>query len=411
MSGSYSYATKLKCVKCGAEYPLEYLLVCRKCNNLVEFEYDLKAVAKLDLDSAPERGKGPRGIWRYHQVLPIQSPDDAVSMGEGGTPLIPCARYGESLGLSKLFVKYEGSNPTGTFKDRSSASAISGAKQFGFRKTAVVTTGNAGASIAAYAARAGIESVVFCYSKAAPGKLYHLEACATRLVVYEGGYDEIAVAVSKHVERMRIYDSDARRNPYKHEGKKTLAYEIFFQMGRAVPDFVLIPVSLGEMMVATWRGFREMKEMGWIEKIPRLVACQSLAANPLVRAFDEKKGIVPQQVGYTIAEGVAVGNPGLKGDRALEAVRNSNGLAVSLDDTEIVEAMTTLGRTEGIWSGPTGAVTVAGLKNLVAKKKIDPDATIVAVVSETGLKGDFPPFPAEPITLDPDKIVRILEGS
>lgn len=400
----FSYATRLKCIKCGAEYPLEYVLACRKCNNLVEFEYDLKAVADLDFHSSRRDG-----IWRFHPVLPIRSPDHAVTLGEGSSPLIPCPRLGEELGLENVSVKYEGNNPTGTFKDRSSASAVSAAKQFGFKTTAVVTTGNAGASIATYAARAGIRSVVFCYSKAAPSKLYHLEACASDLVVFEGGYDEVAVVVQKHVDRLKIFDSDARRNPYKHEGKKTLGYELFLQMGRKAPDYVLVPVSLGEMMVATWRAFREMKEMGWLERVPRLIACQSSAANPVTRAFDEKKGIVPQQVGYTIAEGVAVGNPGLKGERALEAVRATGGLAISVDDDEIVDAMRRIAHAEGIWSGPTGAVTVAALTRLAGQKRIEPDATVVCVVSETGLKGDYPPFPAEPVQLDPEKIMRILE--
>lgn len=399
-----SFVNRLKCIKCGADYPIEYVLVCRKCNNLVEFEYDLKAAANLDLGSAKKDG-----IWRFHPLLPIKAPEHMVTLGEGNTPLIPAVRFAKELGFRDLRVKYEGQNPTGTFKDRSSATAIAAAKQFGFTTTAVVTTGNAGASVATYAARAGIRSVVFCYSKAAPSKLYHLEACATDLVVFEGGYDEVAVAVQKHLDRLKIFDSDARRNPYKHEGKKTLAYEVFLQLGRKVPDYILVPVSLGEMIVATWRAFREMKEMGWCDRLPKLVACQSSAANPVTRAFDEKKPIVPQQVGYTIAEGVAVGNPGLKGDRALEAVRATEGLAVSVDDDEIVEAMRQLARHEGIWSGPTGAVTIASLTKLTNAKKIDPAASVVCIVSETGLKGDYPPFPAEPVVLDPDKIQRVLE--
>lgn len=401
----YSYAKRLKCIRCGAEYPLEYMLVCRKCNNLVEFEYDLKELANVDLSKVEGQG-----IWRFHPVLPIASPEHTVSLGEGNTALLATERFGKQIGIDRVSMKYEGSNPTGTFKDRSSATAIAAAKQFGFTRTAVVTTGNAGASIASYAARAGIESVVFCYSRAAPAKLYHLDATATHLVVFEGGYDEISVAVQKHIERLNIFDSDGRRNPWKHEGKKSLAYELYLQTKGELPDFVLIPVSLGEMMIATWRGFREMKEMGWIDRIPRLVACQSSAANPVVRAFEERKSIVPQQVGYTIAEGVAVGAPGIKGDRVLEAIRGTDGLAVSIDDPEIVDAMGALARAEGIWSGPTGAVTVAALTRLVRDKKIPSDASAICVVSETGLKGDFPPFPSEALPLDPERILRVLEG-
>ena len=407
---SYSYATRLKCIRCGADYPLEYLLACRKCNNLVEFEYDLKELAKLDRRELARRTEHP-GIWKLHEMLPIASPEHVVSLGEGNTPLIPCPRFAARLNVKQLLVKFEGTNPTGTFKDRSSATAIAAARSFGFKKTAVVTTGNAGASIAAYAARGGIESIVFCYSKSAPGKLYHLEACATKLVVYEGGYDEIAVAVGKHLEKLKIFDSDARRNPYKHEGKKSLAYEFLLQLDGLLPDVILVPVSLGEVLIAMWRGFREMKEMGWIDAIPRLVACQSSAANPVVRAFEEKKAIVPQQVGYTIAEGVAVGNPGIKGERVLDALRATNGLAVAVDDSEIVEAMDTIARVEGLWCGPTGATVIAALTKLLRDHKLDGGQTIACVVSETGLKADFPPYPAEVQTLDPDKILRILEGT
>lgn len=401
----FSLATHLQCVKCGAEHDLDYRLACKSCNGLLELQFDLKRIADLDLS----RGEGP-GIWKFHPILPIQSEEHIVTMGEGNTPLLPAPRRGEQIGVPGLQIKYEGANPTGTFKDRSSSAAISAARQFGFDKTAVVTTGNAGSSIAAYCARAGLKSVVFCYSRSAPAKLYHMEACATRLVVFEGGYDDVSTTLAELIPKMGVFDCDALRNPWKHEGKKTLSYELFYQLGRSVPDYIFIPVSLGEMLIATWRGFREMREMGWIDRIPRFVACQSRASNPVVRAWEENGSIVPQEVNYTIAEGVAVGNPGQKGERVLDALRDSEGLATTVSDDQIVEAMRGLAQAEGIWSGPTGAITLAAVAHLVDEGKVPGDANIVAVVSETGLKGDFPAFPATAARLDRDAVRKALES-
>ena len=401
----FSLATHLQCVLCGAEHDLAYRLACEQCNGLLELQYDLQKVASIDFTQIKQPG-----IWCFHPILPIQDPKHIVTMGEGNTPLLTATRRGAEIGLPNLFIKYEGANPTGTFKDRSSSAAISAARQFGFERTALVTTGNAGSSVAAYCARAGLKAYVFCYSKSATAKLYHMEACATKLVVFEGGYDDVSSTLAELIPEMGIFDCDALRNPWKHEGKKTLAYELYFQLDRTAPDYIAIPVSLGEMLIATWRGFTEMREMGWIDKMPKFVICQSEASNPVVRAWEESSQIVPQEVGYTIAEGVAVGNPGQKGARVLDALADSGGLATTVGDDEIVEAMRALAHSEGIWSGPTGAITLAALARLADEGKIDPAGTIVAVVSETGLKGDFPAFPADSTKLDRETVRKVLES-
>lgn len=402
----FSLATHLLCANCGAEHDLEYRLACERCNGLLELQFDLKRAADLDLSRSDRIG-----IWRFHPVLPIQREEHTVTMGEGNTPLLPASRYGKSIGVADLHIKYEGANPTGTFKDRSSASAISAARQFGFSKTALVTTGNAGSSIAAYCARAGLKSYVFCYSKSATAKLYHMEACATRLVVFEGGYDDVSTTLAEVINsRDDIFDCDALRNPWKHEGKKTLSYELYYQCNRELPDYLFIPVSLGEMLIATWRGFLEMRAMGWIDRLPRLVICQSRASNPVVRAWEEGSQIVPQEVNYTIAEGVAVGNPGQKGARVLDALRDTDGLATTVNDDEIVEAMRDVANLEGVWSGPTGAITLAAVRQMVGNGVIPGDARIVAVVSETGLKGDFSSFPADVGRIDREAILKVLES-
>ena len=242
-----SLAQGLVCIDCGAAHPLGYRLECERCRGLLELRYDIPRLAK----TGPAILAG-RGLWRYAPVLPIADPAHRVTLGEGETPLLECPHLAKELGVRRLLAKFEGPNPTGTVKDRSSATAVGAALQFGYAATSVVSSGNAGSSIAAYSARAGLRSLIF-------------------------------------------------------------AYEIAEQTGFTVPDVVVAPVAVGETFIATARGFREMREAGWIAKAPLLVAAQAARANAVVRAFRDGGAIVPLKIGYTVAEGLAAGNPGKKG--------------------------------------------------------------------------------------------------
>ena len=501
-----SLATGLRCINCGATQPLGYTLQCPKCAGLLELCYDAGALQRR----GPSAFTGG-GLWRYAPVLPIADPAHRVSLGEGQTPLLECPRLGAQLGVKRLLVKFEGSNPTGTVKDRTSATAVGAALQFGFGATSVVSSGNAGSSIAAYSARAGLRSLIFCYERASAPKMLHMAATASDLVIYKGVYDDLIALWDRLAEERLFFDCGASRNPYKHEGKKTIAYEIaeqmgwrapdvvvapaavgaalqfgfgatsvvssgnagssiaaysaraglrslifcyerasapkmlhmaatasdlviykgvyddlialwdrlaeerlFFdcgasrnpykhegkktiayeiaeQMGWRAPDVVVAPVAVGETFIAAHRGFAEMERLGFIPKRPLMAAAQAARANAITKAWRDQTAIAPLKIGYTVAEGLAAGNPGRKGDWVLRILRETGGVAGQAEDEEILEAQQMLARTEGIWAGPTGSASLAVLARLLADKQVDPASTICAIVSETGLKTEAPP--------------------
>ena len=402
---SQSLARNLVCIDCGAEHALGYRLECERCRGLLELRYDLDPLAR----DGPTVFSGT-GFWRYAPVLPIADPAHRVSLGEGGTPLLDCPRLAAELGVRRLLLKFEGPNPTGTVKDRSSATAVSAALQFGYRATSVVSSGNAGSSIAAYSARAGLRSLIFAYERASAPKLLHMAATTTDLVIYKGVYDDLITVWDRLVEERLFFDCGASRNAYKLEGKKTLAYEIAEQTAFALPDVVVAPVAVGETFVATTRGFREMREAGVIEKIPTMVAAQATRANAVVRALRDGGPIRPLKIGYTVAEGLAAGDPGRKGAWTLRLLRELGGLAGDAEDAEILETQRRLARVEGVWAGPTGVAALAVLIRLLAERRLDPAQTICVIVSETGLKTEAEPPSRAATAFDYDSLKRLVES-
>jgi threonine synthase len=399
-----SLATGLRCTECGEAHSLGYRLECAKCAGLLELVYDADALAR----HGPARLAGT-GLWRYAPVLPIADPAHRVTLGEGGSPLLDCPTLARRLGVRRLLVKFEGSNPTGTVKDRSSATAVAAALQFGFRATSVVSSGNAGSSIAAYSARAGLRSLIFAYEKASAPKLLHMAATATDLVIYAGVYDDLIGIWDRLVEDRLFFDCGATRNAYKHEGKKTIAYEIAEALGWQSPDVLVAPVAVGETFIAAHRGFAEMERAGWIPRRPRMVAAQATRANAVASAWREKRPLRPLKIGYTVAEGLAAGNPGKKGDWVLRILRETGGVAGDAEDDAILAAQDLLARAEGIWAGPTGSASLAVLQRLLTERALDPDATICVIVSETGLKTEAPPPSRRATVFDEAGLRRLVE--
>ena len=398
-----SLARGLVCVDCGAEHPLGYRLECERSHGLLELVYDLDRL----------RRDGPgllrdAGLWRYAPVLPIADPAHRVTLGEGGTPLLECPRLAGRLGVRRLRLKYEGANPTGTVKDRSSATAVAAALQFGFGTTSVVSSGNAGSSIAAYSARAGLRALIFAYERASAPKLLHMAATTPDLVIYQGVYDDLITIWDRLAEDRLFFDCGASRNAYKHEGKKTIAYEIAEQSGWAPPDVVVAPVAVGETFIAAARGFQEMHAAGWIPRVPRMVAAQATRANAIVRAFRAGTAIAPLKIGYTVAEGLAAGNPGRKGDWVLRLLRRHGGAAGDAEDEEILAAQRTLARTEGVWAGPTGAASLAVLMRLLADRALDPAQDVCVIISETGLKTEAEPPSRRGTAFDEASLRRLV---
>jgi len=322
-----SVTTGLTCIECGATYPPAYRLECDKCRGLLELTYDLEALRRR----GPEVFQG-HGLWRYAPVLPIARPEHRVTLGEGQTPLLECPRLAQFLGVKRLLIKFDGTNPTGTVKDRSSATAVGAALQFGYRVTSVVSSGNAGSSIAAYSARAGLRSLIFVYERASAPKMLHIGAAATDLIIYKGVYDDLIGHWDRLVEEKAFFDCGASRNAFKQEGKKTLAYEIWEQNSFRAPDVVVAPVAVGETFIAISRGFRELTQLGWMDKAPLMVAAQATRANAISRAFRDGAPLQPLKIGYTVAEGLAAGNPGKKGEWTLRLLREGGGVAGDAED-------------------------------------------------------------------------------
>jgi threonine synthase len=398
-----SLARRLACIDCGATFPLGYRLQCEKCQGLLELGYDLERLRR----EGPGLMRGT-GLWRYAAVLPIADPAHRVTLGEGGTPLLDAPALARQLGVRRLRLKFEGVNPTGTVKDRSSATAVAAALQFGFATTSVVSSGNAGSSIAAYSARAGLRSLIFAYERASAPKLLHMAATTSDLVIYQGVYDDLISIWDRLVEDRLFFDCGASRNAYKHEGKKTIAYEIAEQSGWTPPDVVVAPVAVGETFIAAARGFAEMHAAGWIPRVPRLVAAQATRANAVVRAFRDGTAITPLSIGYTVAEGLAAGRPGRKGDWVLRLLRERDGVAGDAEDDEILAAQRTLARVEGVWAGPTGVATLAVLMRLLRERTLDPAQDICVILSETGLKTEAEPPSRRGVAFDEASLRRLV---
>jgi threonine synthase len=395
----------LRCIGCGAVYALDYRLECATCRGLLELQYDWEALRR----AGPGVFSGS-GLWRYAAVLPIADPAHRVTLGEGQSPLLECPALARRLGVRRLLAKFEGSNPTGTVKDRSSPTAVAAALQFGFRATSVVSSGNAGSSIAAYSARAGLRSLIFAYERTSAPKLLQMAATATDLVLYAGVYDDLIVLWDRLVEERLFFDCGASRNAYKHEGKKTLAYEIAEQSGWQAPDVVVAPVAVGETFIATHRGFVELERLGWIRRRPLMVAAQAARASAIARAWREKRPIEPIKIGYTVAEGLAAGDPGRKGEWVLRILNETGGVAGLAEDEEILEAQKLLVQTEGIWAGPTGVAALAVLRNLLAAQALDKEATICVILSETGLKTEASAPSRQATAFDEASLRRLVQA-
>jgi len=328
-----------------------------------------------------------QSIWRWFDFFPLAHRSSIVSLGEGGTPLIHARRLGERLALANLYLKNDTVLPTGSLKDRSNSVGLSVAKELGFETAAVMSTGNAAASVAAYAAAAGLKSVVMVPKGTAPSKIIQARAYGATVVVIDGDFDyEVAKLYKAAIQEFGWYDC-LSSNPYRDEGKKSYAYEMVDQLEGQIPEWVIHPTAGGTGIYAIWKGYKEFLSLGWIDRAPKLVAAQSEAAAPIVAAFDRGLAdVVPVVARATIAESIQVGNPVSLGWRALAALRESNGAAVALSDAEILEAQALTGSLAGIFAEPAAATSIAAARKLGAAGVIGRDDIVVCNLTGHGLK-------------------------
>ena len=382
------YFTGFDCLGCRAAYPPgQDLLLCPACHQLLEARYDLARFGReVDRDALARR---PAGVWRFTELLPVLDPSRIVTLGEGGTPFLRSERLARACGVRELWLKSDAANPTGSLKDRSITVSATKAVEFGYGVLACDSTGNKASSTAAYAARAGLGSVVFCPKDTPVPKMAQAVFFGARLIRVDGHYSQINAMYRRLIAsgRVKWYDCGTD-NPFRYEGKKTYAYEIAQDLGWRVPDRVLHPAAGGMSLVKTWKGFNELRTLGWIDRLPKMTVVQAARCAPIVDAWERglpRVAAIEKQ--STVASALAAADPGLLGDRALEAVRASGGAGIAVDEADILDAVRRLGR-EGLMIEPSGAVTVAAVLRGVADGSIDRDESVVCVLTGSGFK-DF----------------------
>ncbi|MCU1495928.1 MAG: L-threonine synthase [Acidimicrobiaceae bacterium] len=378
------YVQGLACRECHRTYPAEALHVCDYCFGPLEVSYDYEAVARdVDRESI---ARGPASIWRYAALLPAAS-SAGVDLGVGFTPLVRADRLGAELGLSELYLKDDTRNPTGSFKDRVVAVALSKARELGLKVAACASTGNLANSVAAHAARAGMEAYVFIPNDLERVKVATTAVFGCHLMAVEGNYDDVnRLCAELASERPDWAFVNVNVRPYYSEGSKTLAFEVAEQLGWELPDHVVVPIASGSQLTKIHKGFKELATVGLVEpKEVRISGAQASGCSPVATAFAEGSDAIRPVRPSTIAKSLAIGNPA-DGWYALDVVRSTGGAIGAVSDEEILEGISLLARTEGIFAETAGGVTIATLAKLAASGIVRKDERVVAYVTGNGLK-------------------------
>ena len=379
----------VECIECSKRFGKgDVIYTCDECGGLLVVKYDLSKIElrREDLDGVP------LGVWKYRALIPVEiSP---VTIKEGGTPLYKCDRLAESIGVKELYVKHEGMNPTGSFKDRGMTVGVSKAIELGMNAVACASTGNTSASLAAYASKAKIPAVVLLPAgKVALGKVAQALMHGAKVIGVKGNFDDSLRLVREFCAQENFYLLNSI-NPYRLEGQKTIGFEIADQLGWEVPDRVILPVGNAGNITAIFKGFLEFKGLGITDSAPKMTGIQAEGSSPIVDAFRTgDRDITPKKNPETIATAIRIGDP-VNAVKALAAIYDSGGLAESVTDEEIVRAQKDLARLEGIGVEPASATSIAGLRKLVNSGKIDIDEKIVCITTGHLLK-------------DPEEVVDI----
>jgi len=373
----------LRCRACGREYPPRLVYVCDDCLGPLDVLYDYDSI-QLNARSFENR---PRTIWRYIELLPILNRDKMVDLGAGYTTLHKCDRLGKVLGLRHLYVKDDTVNPTYSFKDRPAAVAVTKAIEFGLSAVGCASTGNLAAATAAHAAKAGLSCYVFVPTNLEKNKIVQTGLYGARMVAVSGTYDDANRLAFQAAEEYGWGLVNVNLRPYYVEGSKTLAFEVCEQMNWVPPDNVIVPTASGALLCAVWRGFGEFGLLGLTHgRAVRVHCAQPEGCSPIVDGFRSgSESVHPVEYPETVAKSLAIGDPG-DGLYALRAIRDSGGGAGKASDSEIIEAVELLAKTEGIFSEPAGGVVVAVLKKLVEQGEIGADETTVCYITGNGLK-------------------------
>jgi threonine synthase len=381
------FVTGLRCRECARSFPATALHVCDYCFGPLEVAYDYERIAAVV--SRERIAAGPRTIWRYRDLLPVDLDDEVpVDLGAGFTPLVRADRLAAELGLGELWIKDDTVNPTGSFKDRVVSVALTKARQLGFKVAACASTGNLANSVAAHAARAGMDSVVLIPHDLEAAKVTMTAVYGGTVIAVEGTYDDVnRLCAELTSERPSWAFVNVNVRTYYAEGSKTLAFEIAEQLGWQAPDHVVVPIGSGSQLTKVAKGFAELGQVGLLDEVPevRVSGAQAEGCSPVATAFLNGTDAIRPVKPKTIAKSLAIGNPA-DGWYALEVMRKSGGSCAAVTDDEVIAAIGLLARTEGIFAETAGGVTIATLAKLAASGAIRRDERVVALVTGHGLK-------------------------
>jgi threonine synthase len=385
---SFSRLSHLECGRCGAEHDAGVPQnLCTACGSPLLARYDLAAV-RASLRPA-ELARRPPDLWRYHELLPVGREQAVTTLGEGMTPLLPTARYGERIGLPRLLVKDEGLLPTGSFKARGAAVGVSRAAELGVERLALPSNGNAGAAWALYTARAGLAATVVMPLDAPEVTRRECVAAAADLRLVDGLIGDAGRVVAELVAQAggNVFDASTLKEPYRVEGKKTMGFEVVEQLGWRVPDVVVYPTGGGVGLLGIHKAMAELRELGWIAgEAPRLVAVQADGCAPIVRAFERgEPESAPWEHARTVAFGINVPEP-LGDFLVLEALAETSGTAISVSDEELLAELREVASLEGAFVCPEGAAAFAAARRLRASGWLGADDQVVVLNTGTGLK-------------------------
>jgi threonine synthase len=388
-----SFVSHVECTVCEARHDHHRLQTdCEKCGPMLAVRYDLDrvaaAVTKSDLTSRPP------GMYRFRELTPLDRDEQPVTLGEGGTPLLPLPRLAAHLGLGKLWAKDEGQNPTGTFKARGLGMAVTRARTLGVSGFVIPSAGNAGGAAALYGARAGLPVAVIVPRGTPPAAVAEAQIAGAHVFTIEGSIATAGKVTAKVAPLLQWFDLSTLKEPYRLEGKKTMGLELAEQLGWRMPDVLLYPTGGGTGLVGIPKGYGELLEMTWLHgSLPRFFSVQAEGCAPVVKAFHEKSDTTTAWENPTThAAGLRVPSP-FAGRQMLKILRDSGGGAVAVSETEIQEAQRLIARVEGIWTAPESAALVAALQRLRDDRTVTRDAEIVLVFTGAGIKNDPPPLP------------------
>jgi threonine synthase len=371
----------LRCFNCHTDCPLrttDYL--CSKCGSLLEIRFDISS------RRIPWKNRS-LGVWKYREILPVDNDRFVTSLAEGGTGLHHCQRLGREIGLKKLYVKNEGENPTGSFKDRGMTVAISKARELGKKRMVCASTGNTAASLSAYSAKAGLKCIVLVPAgKVAAGKMLQVMMHGARIFQVNGDFDQAMTSVIELTNRRKGFYLMNSLNPFRLEGQKTLAYEVCDQLAGRAPDAVTLPVGNGGNISAIWKGFTEFHDLGIVKTNPRMIGIQAEKAAPIAEAVKKRRNTITPVVNpQTLATAIRIGSP-VNWTKVLKAIKESKGTAETVSDSEILKAQRDLAAKEGIFVEPASAASIAGLKKMMELGHIDRSDAVVCVTTGHGLK-------------------------